>query len=197
MELRDVLLRTFVRPVWLPGPPKVERWRCPACDREVERISPAWKGIWFTAGPDEVTALCARTHRAHDRRGQPLPADEDLAGVEDWVPIVAVEPGPDHGDGPRPSSFVALLPPAGVAFVLDRTADAYVLRRLEALAPSMLVGAGAGAQRLEGELIGRVAATGLRFDGLRAVRVVAELGLAVGDPAAGDALEGGERPAAV
>ena len=49
-----------------------------------------------------------------------------------------------------------------------------------------------------GEVIGRVPADEVRFDdGLGAVRVVAELGLAVGDPTSGDALEGGERPAAV
>ena len=190
MRLRDVLLRTFLLPVWLPGPPKVERWTCPACGRDVARVSPAWKGIWFTAEPGELTALCSRTHGTHDRRGSPVPAADPMVSVEDGIPIVAVDPGADPA-GP-PASFVALLPPHGVAFVLDADAGRYELRRLRDLAPSDLVGARAAS--LAGEPVGRVAVSDLTFDGLRAVRVVAELGLAVGDAPAGDALEGGERP---
>lgn len=195
MALRDVLLKTFVLPVWVAGPPKVEQWTCPACAAEVDRISPAWKGVWFTAEPGEVTALCSRTHRTHDRKGQPFPVDEPLAGVEDWIPIVAVDAAP----GGPPVSFVALLPPHGVAFVLATDGDddgtAYELRRLEELAASDLLGPRAAS--LRGEVIGRVAVEEVVFDDLRAVRVVAELGLAVGDAPAGDALEGGERPADV
>ena len=193
MELRDVLARAFVKPVWLPGPPKVERWTCPVCRRDVDRVSPAWKGIWFTAGPVEVTSLCARTHRGHDRHGRPLTADERPAG-DDAVPIVAVEPA--SAPMMPPASFVALLPPRGVAFVLDPDGTAYELRSLRDLAPSDLVGTRAAS--LSGDVIGRVAVADVRFDDeLRAVRVVAELGLPVGDPTPGDTFEGGERPAPV
>lgn len=192
MELRDALRRTFVKPVWLPGPPKVERWTCPACDREVERVSPAWKGIWFTAEAHELTALCARIHGRHDRRGDPVVVEEPVVG-DDAVPIVAVDPGPADGGPPR--SFVALLPPHGVAFVLDQGAATYELRRPSELSPSSLVGQRAAT--MAGEVIGRVAVADLRFDGSRAVRVVAEAGLAVGDPTSGDAFEGGEGPAPV
>lgn len=192
MELRDVLVRTFVRPVWVAGPPRVERWTCPACGRDVDRTSPAWKGIWFTAEPAEVTARCARTHRAHDRKGRPLPEEERPLG-DDAVPIVAVDVATP---GAPPSSFVALWPPHGVAFLLDADGGTYEVRRLRALATSDLIGPRAAA--LPGDVIGRVAVGDVRFeDGLGAVRVVAELGLAVGDPTAGDALEGGERSTAV
>lgn len=83
-----MLLRTFVKPVWLPGPPKVETWTCPACGRDVERTNPARHGIWVTAEPREVVALCSRTHGGHDRMGQPPPADDDEAvEVDDeWIP---------------------------------------------------------------------------------------------------------------
>ena len=195
VDLRDVLLRTFVRPVWLPGPPKVERWMCPACGRDVDRVSPAWKGIWFTAEPAEVMALCARVHRQHDRRGNPLPVEELPVG-DDAVPIVAVDRGGDGHDRRPPSSFVALVPPHGVAFVLSPDGSTYELRRLAELAPSDLVGPRAAS--LAGDVIGEVAVAGVRFEeGLRAVRVVAELGLAVGDATPGDAFQGGERPAPV
>lgn len=188
MELRDVFLRTFVRPVWMAGPPKSERWDCPACGRSVGRTSPACKGIWFTAEPAEVVALCARTHRAHDRKGHALPDDEDPVG-DDAVPIVAVDPGSSPGAPPR--SFVALFPPHGISFVLDADADGgdrYELRRLRELAPSDLVGARAA--RLSGAVIGRVAVEDVRFEaGLGAVRVGDEHGLTVGHAPAGDALE--------
>ena len=193
MELREALLRTFVKPVWVAGPPKVERWTCGACGREVERVSPAWKGIWFTAEPDEVVALCARTHGQHGRKGEPLPTDEVPSG-DDAVPIVAVDSG-SWPDGP-PASFIALMPPNGVAFVLEPDGAAYEVRRLAELAPSDLLGARAAS--LPAQVLGRVAVSDVRFDeGLGAVRVVAELGLAVGDAPAGDALERGERPAPV
>ena len=194
MALRDVLLRTFFLPVWVPGPPKVEAWTCPTCGRDLQRVSPAQKGIWFTAGPDELLALCARTHGVHDRKGRPLAVDEDalaVAEAEDWIPIVAVDAAPG-GDAP-PDSFVALVPPHGVAFVLDGTG--YRLRRLRDLSPSDLVGPRAAS--LEGDVIGRVDVADVEFDGLRAVRVVAELGLAVGDAPAADALQRRERTAPV
>ena len=194
MELREVLLRAFLKPVWLPGPPKVERWRCPACGRDVERTSPAWKGIWFTAEPAEVLARCARTHGQHDRHGDPLPIEEVEVG-DDALPIVAVEPAADP-EGP-PRSFVALAPPPGILFVLDADAGTYELRRLHrAPAASDLVGSKSAS--LPADVIGRLAVEEVRFEpGLGAVRVIAELGLAVGDPAPGDALERRERPAAV
>ena len=194
MELREVLLRTFLKPVWLPGPPKVERWTCPACAREVDRVSPAWKGIWFTAEPAEVLALCSRTHGTHDRKGSPLPEDDVELG-DDALPIVAVDVRGARTD--RPASFVALVPPHGIAFVLEADGLAYELRRLQRPpAPSDLVGSRAAS--LPADVIGRVAVDDVRFEeGLGAVRVVAELGLAVGDAPAGDALERRERAAAV
>jgi len=69
MPFTDVLARLFVRPVWMAGPPKVERWTCPVCDRAVLRTSPAVKNLWVTAAPAERVALCARQHGAHDRKG--------------------------------------------------------------------------------------------------------------------------------
>ena len=194
MELREALLRTFVKPVWLPGPPKVERWTCPTCGREVDRVSPAWKGIWFTAEPAEVIALCSRTHGVHDRKGRPLP-DDDVELGDDALPIVAVDTR--DGSVDVPASFVALVPPHGVAFVREADGRGYELRRLRrAPAPSELVGARAAS--LPADVIGRVAVDDVLFeDGLGAVRVVAELRFAVGDPSAGDPLEGGERAAAV
>ena len=165
MELRDLLLRTVVRPAWVAGGPKVETWTCSACGQDVERVSPAWKGIWFAATPGEVVALCARTHRTHDRTGAPLPVEEDADG-EGGVPIVAVD---ESDDGAPPRSFVALVPPAGVACVLD--GDAYELRRLAELRPGDLVGPGAAA-RLDGEVIGRVRVEDLDLDlDLRAIRL--------------------------
>ena len=194
MELRDALLRTFVKPAWVAGPPKVERWTCPACGRGVDRTSPAWKGIWFTAEPGEVTALCSRTHRTHDRRGNPLADDAPAAG-DDAVPIVAVEPGPRLDGAPR--SFVALVPPHGLVFVLDAGGDTYEVRRLRR-APGASDLLGSRPAGLPSDAVGAVSVADVRFeDGLGAVRVVAELGLAVGDPPAGDALERRERPAAV
>ena len=157
MALRDVLLKTLVLPVWTAGEAKVETWTCSACGREVDRISPAWKGIWFAAGPDEVVALCARTHRAHDRKGAPVAPGAPDEG-EDWIPITGVD-----GEGGLPRSFVALLPPTGVAFVLDPEGRAYELRRLDELAPSDLVGT-APATALEGEVVGSVAVDDLEFD---------------------------------
>jgi hypothetical protein len=155
VELRDVLARTLVRPAWEASGPKIETWTCRACGRRVERTSPAWKGIWFAAGPDEVVALCARVHRAHDRKGVPVAVDEEPLGDDAWVPIVAV----DAGD--PPPSFVALVPPAGVAFVLD--GDAYELRRLDELRPGDLVGPRAAA-RLGGDVIGRIPVASLDLD---------------------------------
>lgn len=165
MELRELVLKTLVRPVWVAGDPKVETWACPACGRDVERVSPAWKGVWFTAGSDEVTALCARTHRTHDRKGVPVAAGDDAAAeAEDWIPIVAVD-----GDD-RPRSFVALIPPHGTAFVLTPAGDAYEVRRLQELAASDLVGRRAAT--LPGEVVGTVGTDELQFDGDAAVRLL-------------------------
>ena len=64
------------------------------------------------------------------------------------------------------------------------------------LATSDLVGPRAAS--LPGDVIARVAVEDVRFDELLgAVSVIAELGLAVGDPTAGDALQRGEGAAAV
>ena len=170
MQLRDLLLRTLVKPVWVAGEAKIETWTCPACGRDVERTSPAWKGIWFTATPDEVTGLCSRVHRTHTRKGGPLaPTDAEAhpGPGDEWVPVVAVE-RPTDAEGP-PAAFVALVPPHGVAFVLDADAGSYELRRLRGLAPSDLVGAHAAAA-LDGERLGAVPVDAVELDGDTAVR---------------------------
>jgi hypothetical protein len=160
VHVREVALRAFVRPVWVAGPPRVETWTCPACRREVERVSPAWKGIWFTASDGEVTALCSRTHRTHDRAGQPLAVD-DVPLADHQVPIVAVEADPDDRHGP-PSAFVALVPPAGRSYV--RRGDEYEVRELDELSPSDLVGSRVAS--LSGRIVDRVAVAEVTFDDL-------------------------------
>ena len=127
-----ILAKSFVLPVWVAGDPHVERWTCPACGREVERTSPALKGIWVTAKDDERTALCARQHGAHDRKGRPLPATDDARPPVDdvWIPLIAREDG----------SFVALVPPAGLELVPTAVGDGYRVRALDELNPSDLVG---------------------------------------------------------
>jgi hypothetical protein len=148
-----IFARTFVRPVWVAGAPHVETWSCPACGRSIERRSPAVKGIWVTAMPSERTALCARQHGAHDRKGRVLAADEPQAvgGDDDvWIPLVV------RGDG----SCVALVPPAGLELVPVDGGRGYLVIALDELNPSDLV----GHARTGGHELGVIARDAVRVD---------------------------------
>ncbi len=170
MSLTDVIARVFVRPLWMAGPPKVEQWTCPTCGRTVSRTSPAVKTLWVTADAAERTALCARQHGFHHRDGSALPPEERQARVrladlvvadeaERWVPVAR------YGDHPVSEGFVALLAPAGLAFVAVAGGPqeiGFEVHELTRLAASDLVGAPPAAP--SGRLLGRLAAADLRFD---------------------------------
>jgi hypothetical protein len=114
----------------------IEEWTCPACGATVHRKNPAWKGIWFTAIDLEVTALCARQHHTHDRRGRPI-GETDAAGALTWDELAASPPGTCWLPIVAADDDGSLVTP-GIG--LRRDGDAYVVVVLDAVAPSALVG---------------------------------------------------------